>query len=270
MDVIINADRDLTPNGSKPLISQGNVYSNLLHCLGYPDNILPVAELLRQYYGLSGQWLVVSPMYWEATHNNAMIVACDQQLQLSERESRLWFAAFEEFVAHDQMTMYFHDPYTWLLQVTDKPLLTAKPVHNIVQSSLLPQLQALDSSNYWQRFITETQMFLSAHPLNTNREPCPINGVWLWGNGSLQPATSSTILSEEPLLSIAKSLSSQVRQYQAGDGISANSILLLPSLAPQALEDVQAKLQKQTVRWYWNNIAYTSQRLGWFSRLWRI
>jgi len=144
------------------------------------------AEQLRRYHKLEGRWLIVSPIHWQATHNDAMIIACNETLDLPDAESRLWFAALTEFLVHDKVKLHYHDAYTWLIQFEESPPINAKPVHRLLQQSMMQQLQALDSTLFWSRFITENQMFFSEHSLNKARAGrYPINGVWIWGDGDL-------------------------------------------------------------------------------------
>ena len=185
MDIVINADIDEVPEGHFPILNQGNFYHNILTCLGYSYEKPPVADLLRRYHGLEGQWLIASPIHWQATHNDAMIVASGSELQLSDQVSRLWFAAFKEFVTADHFNVHYHDAHTWLIQCDGKPLLDSKPVHTLHHKSLMPELRKLDETLYWQRLITEGQMFFSEHPLNKDRlASYSINGLWFWGGGN--------------------------------------------------------------------------------------
>jgi len=270
MDVIIDARLEVPPKDSSPLETLGNFYHNLLCCLRYPASYPPVAELLRRYHHLDeGTWLVVSPVYWHATHNDAMIAASGEDLRLGDDEAHLWFTAFAEFVAAENMTLYYHDAVTWLLQADTHPPITANPVHSIMQQSLMPHLRRLDTTFFWQRFITETQMFFSGHPLNKQRGECPINGVWMWGNGGLQAPASRAIFTDDGLLAVAKLVSTHVSPYQRSNSYSKDSIVLLPDMTADGLHDLQIKLQSFSVHWFWNNLAYASKPRSWLSRLWR-
>ncbi len=269
MYIVINANLDSVPEDSIPMTGQGNFYHNLLCSLGYPSSHPPVADLLRHYHDLQGQWLVVSPIHWQATHNDAMIVASDRELELSDSESRLWFAAFAEFIVPDKMNLHYYDAQTWLLQCDHLPPISAKPVHTLVQQSLTSQLLQLDDTLFWQRFITECQMFFSAHPLNKTRTACPINGLWFWGNGTLGEKAQKTLVSDDSLHDLAALLSTRVRSYSSSESYTKDSVLLFQDINPEELHTLQSKLQKYTVHWYWNNLAYDSKPKGWLSRLWR-
>jgi len=269
MDIIINATLDSVPQGLVPITSLGNFYHNILACLAYPSDFPPVADLLRQYHGLEGQWLIVSPIHWQATHNDAMIIAEGNELGLSETESHQWFDVFNEFVSPENMMLHYHDAHTWLLRCDGKPEVVAKPVHTLRHKSMMPELQCLDKTLFFQRFITETQMLLSAHPLNKSRTGLlPINGVWLWGGGKLHAPLSIPIVGHnQRLVRLAKLLSTHVYDEKTVPFLTKDSMLLFNDVGQLDHSDLHVQLQKKSARWYWNNLAYFSKPKSWLSRL---
>ena len=269
MDIVINAEITSVPEGTTLIPNQGNYYHNILACLDYPVDYPPVADLLRSYHGLDGQWLIASPIHWQATHNDAMIVASGHELQLSDDESRRWFAALVDFVASENIHLQYHDAHTWLIRRDTKPQILAKPVHVLQHQSMMPELKMLDETLFWQRFITENQMFFSAHAMNKTREGLyPINGLWIWGDGALRARTETSLVGyDDDLLHLAKLLSINVSHYPSLPSLSKNSVLLCNDLCPEQHQILQARLQKNTVRWYWNNHAYLSKPKNWLSRL---
>ena len=269
MDVVINADIDAVPEGYTTTQTHGNFYHNILACLAYPIDAPPVADLLRRYHGLEGEWLIASPIHWQATHNDAMIVASGYELKLSTEESRVWCAELAEFSAFVDIKLHYHDANTWLLQRDGKPEITARPVHTLHHQSMMPELKKLDETLFWQRYITENQMFFSEHPLNKARkESYSINGLWLWGGGNLHERGHKTLVcANEGLEKLATQLSTNVSSYQSTRAISTDSILLFDTLNEHERAALQTQLQKNTVHWYWNNVAYTSKPKSWWSRL---
>ncbi len=268
MDIVINDELASIIENTTTIPSFGNFYHHLLACLGYPYDAPPVADLLRRYHHLEGEWIVISPVHWQATHNDAMIVASGAQLQLSQQESLLWFEQLKEFVASENMQLYFHDAGTWLLQCADKPSIHAKPVSIIQHKSLLPELKNLDNTFYWQRFITENQMFFNTHSLNKDRADLyPINGVWLWGGGFLKEKMSIPIICHDAELhELADLLSKDVTDSQALIGQKKHSVQLFMNLNQHDYQVLQKQVQKNTIRCFWNNGAYQSKSKNWISR----
>lgn len=289
MDVVINDDIDAVPEGYTPTQTHGNFYHNILACLAYPIDAPPVADLLRRHHGLEGDWLIASPIHWQATHNDAMIVASGHELKLSTEESRVWCAELAAFSAFVDIKLHYHDASTWLLQRDGKPKIIARPVHTLHHQSMMPELKKLDETLFWQRYITENQMFFSEHPLNKARkESYSINGLWLWGGGNLHERGHKTLVcANEGLQKLATLLSTSVSSYQSGKmpnsrgltagssldaksmdpAFAADSVLLFDTLNEHERAALQTQLQKNTVHWYWNNVAYTSKPKSWWSRL---
>lgn len=269
MDIVINAELASVIENNTTIPSYANFYHNFLACLGYPVDAPPVAQLLSRYHNLQGEWLIISPVHWQATHNDAMIIASGDQLQLSQQESLFWFEQLQTFLAVENMQLHFHDATTWLLQYDGKPSINAKPLYAVQHKSLLPELKTLDNTFYWQRFITENQMFFNTHSLSKVRNSLyPINGVWLWGNGALKEKKSIPIICHDTkLLKLADLLSIHVMSSnQALNSSGKYSVQLFPSLGQQEHQILQNKLQKNRIRWFWNNGAYESKPKNWLSR----
>lgn len=242
---------------------------NLLVCLGHKVDRAPVADILRKLHGLEGRWLVVSPIHWQVTHNDAMIVAFGHDLGLDEKSGRDWFAAFTKFVVNQGMKTHYHNPYTWLMQVEDNLTINSKSVATILHKSIMPELEKLDSTLYWARFITESQMYLSNHPLNKLNNTCyPINGIWVWGGGSLESLSLTPVVAcDIKAMALAKLLSRNVSLYSPELKLTKKMVLACPSV--DILESLTNKLAKKSIDWYWNNFAYRIQLKAWYKRFLR-
>ncbi|HBI21160.1 MAG TPA: hypothetical protein DDY37_00995 [Legionella sp.] len=262
MDIIINATIDAAPEGSVPIPAQGNYYHHLLACLGYPVDAPPVADLLRRYHGLDGTWLVASPIHWQATHNDAMIVACNASLDLSDEESRHWFDAWAAYLPPDEFNLHYHDAYTWLIQPMKPHPMHALPVHTLLHQPMMQHLKALDTSLFWSSLLTENQMLFSSHPLNDARKDAyPINGVWIWGAGQLAaPVSRPIVCGDEASCHLARVVSTHVRLYALSQAYSKNTIVLSVTDEP---------FKNHTARRYWNNLAYMNKASCRFIRFWR-
>lgn len=271
MDIVINANSVSIPEGKTPIQTQGHYVQNILACLDYPLDAPPLAELLRQFHELEGegQWFIASPIHWQATHNDAMIIASGEELELCDDASRRWFEAFTNFIATEGMQLHYHDAYTWLLRAPEKPEILAKPAYAMHHQSLMPVLQNLDGTLFWQRFLTENQMFFNTHPLNNERTgPYSINGVWIWGGGRLHAPVQSPIVCDGLVDSrLAHLLSTNVTAYQSIRSFSKNQILLFHALDKQTQHHLELHTQQYRVRWYWNNLAYESPPKNWLLRM---
>jgi hypothetical protein len=270
MNILINDYLPNPPEGSLPLPSQGNFYHNLLAILNYSPEYPPVGDLLRQYHGLEGEWIIATPIHWQATHNNAAILAYGRELEWSAEESQKGLAVWNEFLLPEHMQAYFHSPDTWLLKVDGKPKLNAKPVHTLLQQPLLPELEVLDTSLFWQRFITECQMFFNTQTLHRDSTELPVNGLWFWGNGTLGHRVEKRIaVNQAHLRALAEVVSTQVRLWAPTENLLEDDIFLCDGVYQDDLLLAQQDLKNKKVQWYWNDTAYQTHPKSWLSRLWR-
>ncbi|MGC1182848.1 hypothetical protein [Legionella sp.] len=262
MYLIINSECNFIPQEVQPLTSSGTALLNLLYCLGYDAQNPPLADLLRRVYSLQGNWLVLSPVHWQATHNDALIVATGKDLELQEDETKLWFDLFSDYLGAEGWRLYYHDAETWLLCDRENHPLKAKPPQQLLGKSLMSELTQLDHTLFWQKFITESQMLFASKPNQSG-----VNGLWPWGNAKLIDKTI-TICADEFFLSMAKMCGTNVTKYSPSIKLKEQQILLLTEFSILS-EQHQEELKKLVVHWYWNNIAYTSSNSSWFIRLWR-
>lgn len=258
MDVVINSDCSFSPDPKSLLNGYSNYHLNIFKCLDYPDEQIPLASLLSSHHSLHGQWLVVTPIFWQASHNNAVILACDAKLNLLEEEARELFDKFSIFAKESGMQAYFHDRYTWLLECDGKPSTQSIPPHRLLHQPIFPHLKNMDSTLYWQRFITEIQMLFI--------DQKKVNGVWLWGNGDLHNPVNRCILVNDSKTHALAQLLSQRVNYFAHSKPTKKALLLLDSMNQEEENLLRAKLSHLHVNWYWNNVAYSSRPQSWFSR----
>lgn len=274
MKLILNASIDSAPDGSIKTPCYQSYFLNILVNLGYSFVMPPLANLLKNLHSLDGNWVVVSPVNWQVTHNDSMIVAAAYDFSLTPEQSDFLFAKFSEFVSGEGMELYKHDDVTWLMKVADKPSLNAKSVYSILHNSIMPTLVNLDPSLYWQKFLTMSQMFLSNLRLPEDKNNIlssklsmestkqsssmqsiyPINGVWVWGGGNLLPASGQQIIAlDEKSMQIAQVLSKNYGSYPT-KRISKNAIFLANSF--DKLQILAPKYLSKINYWYWNNQAY--------------
>lgn len=262
LDIIINSECERLPKYHVPLDGQDSALLNYLSCLGYEINQLPFADLLARNQHLEGHWVALSPIHWHASHNDAVVVAAGQTLELSEDESRYWFEHFSKVFAIDGCRSYFYDTHTWLLSSSDMPSLNAKPVAQLLNQSLMPELAHLGSSMYWQKLFTEGQMFFAAHA-----EQPLINGLWAWGGGQLELQHKRVIV-DELFLPFATLSTTHVIPYNSSVSLHDGDILLIDSINVLSNEH-KKRLSSTTARWFWRNSAYIHKKTNCVSRFWR-
>lgn len=263
MDIIIDAVCTDTPPEIKPLISSGDVLVNLLNCLGYDANHPPLAQLLAKHYQLEGEWLILTPMHWQATHNNASILAYGDELGLDDLASKRLFESFSNYLKPIGMVLHYHNPCIWLLSIKDQPFLKTKPIHQMLGKPLIVELAEMDVTMYWQKFLTESQMFFSSY-----HSESVVNGLWIWGSGVLTEKNNKKIITDEHFFEMAQLCSTSIKLYDPSSSLKECDLLLLRDIS--ALNKThQEQLKQKTVFWYWNNQAYAYAPVSWYTRLWR-
>lgn len=252
---------DSSPHSSLDLLSLPLI--NLLICLGYEEDNLPLADWLVQYYQLEGEWVVLNPVTWLATHNNATITAYGGALDASDEELRSLFDSLSQYLAPTDFKLHYHDAYTWLLSTTKKSCLNAKSIHHIAQKPLIHELGGLDNTLYWQQFLTEMQLFFaSKHPTSA------VNGVWVWSTSALARKKSISIGTNHHYLAWTKCCSDKVGLYDPEKNTIKFDIVLLDDWSELSILH-QEQLKSATACWYWNDLRYQSVATSWFSRFWR-
>ncbi|MCX7116514.1 MAG: hypothetical protein NTW94_01130 [Legionellales bacterium] len=256
MKIIINKSLDSMPEGTYPISCPGDFYHHLYASVHGVIETPPVADWLRRVHDLEGPCLLVSPISWQASHRDAMIVAYGESLGLSAADADAWFEVFLEFVSFFQMKAVKQDDTHWLLQCAGRPQVITKPVHQLLQQPLMSIIRTMDDTLFWPRFITEAQMFFSSHPVNHARGGLsPINGIWLWGGGQRAASVKKPLVcSSDALLQLASHLSTAVERFDPSKRYPKSSILCFDEL----IENEDFMLNTKNADWIWNNVAYTS------------
>lgn len=264
MEVIINGEIAAIPAQAFPVTKESDFFINLLLSLGYNLENLPLGDFLAQYHGLKGEWVVADPVYWEALHNDAMILAFGKDLELTGRESHQLLSDLTQFLKTDEILTHYHDKSRWLLEKSNKTAINAKPSLIMRHQSLMPAFNAMDSSLYWQQLMTELQMFLSNHDLNETRKDKPmVNGIWIYGEGVFRMPLDVKMLTDDERL--IKQFPESFEKLEASSKLDSSSCLVLThkDSLPESLPNIP-------MLWRWNNMTYQTKKTSIWMRLWRL
>ncbi|MFI4963447.1 MAG: hypothetical protein ACHP6H_06290, partial [Legionellales bacterium] len=108
--------------------------------------------------------------------------------------------------------------------------------------------------------LTESQM-LCASALN----PSYVNGIWVWGNATLEPLPPVTVWAQEPFFSQIKAINPSL--YDPNLPLTGCSIVVINDWDTLSTLHKEA-LKKGPVQWYWNDCAYTSNKNKGLKGLW--
>lgn len=170
-------------------------FASLLHSFGLspaPDVDLPLAALTRlgTHGEATGLWLYAAPVHQQADQDKVYLIG---RAQLSAEENAEALRTLNQLFAEDGWTFHPHDDGDWLLHLpAGKPPQTT-PLEQAMGMAIGPYLPQPRDATPWPRALTEMQMLLHGCAFNREREgqgmPM-VNGVWLWGAGSLPSAVA--------------------------------------------------------------------------------
>ncbi|MDO5289817.1 MAG: phosphoglycerate mutase [Pseudomonadota bacterium] len=157
---------------------------------------IPWAAWATATTGTPCAWL--SPVHLQLGLDHVLLIPPDA-LPLHEADSRALLAACAPLLAEDGLHVQHHTPGCWL--ATGAPLAqlrTRSPQRAASQRLTRAQLvQADDPARQRQltRLMSELEMLLASHPVNTAREAAgllPLNALWLHGAGQLDALPPDT------------------------------------------------------------------------------
>ncbi|RQO57359.1 hypothetical protein DBR47_16190 [Paucibacter sp. KBW04] len=152
---------------------------------------VPTAAWLAAEAGLpsgAGQaWALLSPMHL-AVGSDQVTAYAPELLELSEEESRAFFAALAELWPSDEgWQAHWLSPLQWLISHPSLAGLPSASLDRVVQRNVatwMPEARRL------RTLQNEAQMLLHRQPLNTAREArkaLPLNSLWISGCGAESP-----------------------------------------------------------------------------------
>lgn len=140
-------------------------------------------------------WLRADPVHLRPDRDRVLLMP-GQALAITTEEAQELSAALQPLLA-GKFLLHAVTPGAWCLRIegeagdrsSARGGSSARPPVELAGADIDPHLPP----KRWHRLLTELQMALYAHPVNTAREQrgAPvINSVWLWGAGILPPAAS--------------------------------------------------------------------------------
>lgn len=242
---------------------------NVLISLAYDLKQPPLAELLKTYHNLTGQWLVVSPVYFHTTHNDSIIAECGSRLNIDEKMGQWYFHNVRNFLLEEGITLHYHSPSLWLAKMDNLPSINSYSPAYLHNKSIMPYLEQLSEDLSWQKRLTEIQMFLQT--LHSATQPrATINGLWFWGQGQLSINKDIILCDDANMMRLSNVWPQLVvkSSFEINDVHGAQHILLT-EMTEKSLQLIEKACQSFTSNWYWNNVTYAQPAMSWWQRFWR-
>ncbi|MFK7890726.1 MAG: hypothetical protein AB8B63_07905 [Granulosicoccus sp.] len=187
--------------------------AQLCHALGWVDvasECLPSIVWLEKKLDQGNADLAAcldvhaDPIHLKADRDTALVIPSDE-LQIDSEHADLLIDSLNEFLADDKARFYRRGADSWFLGGLSSDSLKACPTSFVAHRKASAFLPEDDAGGQWRRLMSEIQMLLHTHPVNSVREKqglLPINSVWFWGNQAQPPVPVSSndvvLLADEP------------------------------------------------------------------------
>ena len=178
---------------AKPRTEPRGIAAALLAAFGAPltdpAHDVPVAPLSALGAGLDPHHafvLAAEPVSLVAGREDVAVAA--RVDDLDEADATVLVDALNAHFRSDGVVFAAPRPDAWFATMTARPEMATAPLDDALGATMAPNLPTGRDARTWQRWSTEIQMLLHAHPVNAERERrgrAPLNGIWFWGGGAL-------------------------------------------------------------------------------------
>ena len=175
----------------------------LARAFNIDGNSLPAGALTAFSAGLAtdgGAWLRADPVHLRADRDRLLMMP-SQAFELSQLEADALAGALAPLLA-GKFTLHVVRPDQWCLRMDQKEeSASTRPPIEFAGANVDPHLPP----KLWHPLLTELQMALYEHAVNTVREArgAPVvNSLWLWGAGKLPAAATGpwqSVSAEDPV-----------------------------------------------------------------------
>lgn len=153
---------------------------------------LPMAKLSGNTAAQSGTTVCAAPIHLKADRDTASLIP-PQQLGLDGAETDELIASINDFLKRDGIELFRETATDWFMTGLDGQELLSFPPTFLAHRNASTFLPGGEGSGHWRRLLTEIQMLLHTHPINTARESrgkLPVNSLWFWGGAALPEKAS--------------------------------------------------------------------------------
>jgi hypothetical protein len=162
----------------------------LAQALGWPliDGRLPWAVRAAQLDGVDTGTRAIGQLTPVHLHlgTEQVTLTDPDALALDGADARLLFDALRPLFADAGFVLHWGHGQRWYVEHPSLAELATASLDRVIGRNVDPWLPETRSARAWQRLLSETQMLLHAHEVNTRRESrglSPVNSLWLSGCG---------------------------------------------------------------------------------------
>ena len=132
-------------------------------------------------------WLRADPVH-VSVGQDAITLHHADVLEIAAEEAAALVAALQSLYAPDGFEFRIASPQRWYVRVPVAEVPRTTPLEEALGRDVFRLLPRGSGKVNWASIITEAQMLMTAHAVNTARESQrrpAINGVWFWGEGAM-------------------------------------------------------------------------------------
>lgn len=133
-------------------------------------------------------WLRADPVYLQAQRSQLALVD-GAMIDITAAEADALCASLNQHFVSDNLRFFPAHPTRWYIALDRSPELITETLPQVAGQAVNERLPRGAKSQRWNQILNEAQMLLHGHAVNEAREQrgqAVINGLWLWGGGSLQ------------------------------------------------------------------------------------
>jgi hypothetical protein len=148
---------------------------------------IPFAALSLAGEGIDtpGEWIRADPVHMRVDRDD-VVLHDPSVLELDTDETASLVAALQRHYSPDGLEFQAVSPERWYVRVPRGESPTTVPIERAYGRNVFGMLPRGRGRINWPSALTESQMVLSEHAVNTRRAPSKLaaNSVWFWGEGA--------------------------------------------------------------------------------------
>ncbi|VAW52905.1 hypothetical protein MNBD_GAMMA06-2149 [hydrothermal vent metagenome] len=153
--------------------------------------------LANDMYDSDAFYMHAEPVYLRADMNQA-ILTTSNDLNISDSESMILCDSLNEHFNQDGLTFFILNKNQWFVSSKNKITLNTTSLLDAAGRNINFILPKGEDAVYWKQVLTEAQMLMHLHEINTTREDAgimSINSLWFHGSGELSASEDNHIAS---------------------------------------------------------------------------
>jgi hypothetical protein len=195
------------------------------------SNPVPHAAISLAGEGIDteGEWIRADPVHLRVDHDD-VVLHDGSVLELNTDETASLVAALQAHFAADGFEFQAVSPQRWYVRVPAGESPTTVPLERAIGRNVFGMLPRGTGRINWPSALTEAQMTLSSHDVNTRRSATKlaVNSLWFWGEGPRPAGLSKrydVVYADDAFsLGIARLSGAEARVLPAGiDGVTGHA-----------------------------------------------